>query len=347
MITSYSQNFEDVILWRALRHIKHGRYIDIGAQDPVIDSVSLAFYEAGWRGLHVEPVAFYAQKLRQSRPDEEVLEALVGRAGKRTVFYQIHDTGLSTSNREMARLQKAAGHKVTTKTFTCIPLSSILDRFQGLDVNWMKIDVETMEREVIGSWAPSPLRPWIVVIESTKPLLPEQSYIDWEGELIKLGYEFVYFDGLNRFYVSREHPELMTAFGPGPNVFDDFVLSASAPFCAKLNAQIGQLSEDRDNKQAQVQIYRERIAHLKEALEHERLLSSRVRGIFQGLWAWLSLKPGNRPHRALLRLLTKSVAAGAQADAKLGEHSIDDRGPTSENGEPHRTFESQNLGSGS
>ena len=51
---SYAQNFEDVMLWRALKHINNGFYIDIGANDPVVDSVSLAFYENGWRGVHVE-----------------------------------------------------------------------------------------------------------------------------------------------------------------------------------------------------------------------------------------------------------------------------------------------------
>ncbi len=74
---SYAQNFEDVILWRALKHVGRGFYIDIGAQDPVIDSVSLAFYEQGWRGVHVEPVAEYAEKLRKARPDEEVIQAAV------------------------------------------------------------------------------------------------------------------------------------------------------------------------------------------------------------------------------------------------------------------------------
>ena len=28
---SYAQNFEDVMLWRALKHISEGFYIDIGA----------------------------------------------------------------------------------------------------------------------------------------------------------------------------------------------------------------------------------------------------------------------------------------------------------------------------
>ena len=48
---SYAQNFEDVMLWRALKHIDCGFYIDVGAQDPVIDSVTKSFYDHGWRGV--------------------------------------------------------------------------------------------------------------------------------------------------------------------------------------------------------------------------------------------------------------------------------------------------------
>ena len=70
MIVSHAQNFEDVILHRALKSIEKGFYIDIGAQDPVVDSVSLGFYELGWRGVHVEPDSRYAAKLREARGDE-------------------------------------------------------------------------------------------------------------------------------------------------------------------------------------------------------------------------------------------------------------------------------------
>ena len=34
---SYAQNNEDVLLWRALGHVRDGFYIDVGANDPVHD----------------------------------------------------------------------------------------------------------------------------------------------------------------------------------------------------------------------------------------------------------------------------------------------------------------------
>jgi hypothetical protein len=52
---SYAQNFEDVMLWRALKGLKKGFYIDVGAHDPEVDSVTKAFYDRGWCGINIEP----------------------------------------------------------------------------------------------------------------------------------------------------------------------------------------------------------------------------------------------------------------------------------------------------
>lgn len=86
-IVSYAQNFEDVMIWRSLRHITSGFYIDVGAQDPLVDSVSRAFHDQGWRGIHVEPVSKYAALLRRHRPGDEVIEAVVGEAQGLVPFF--------------------------------------------------------------------------------------------------------------------------------------------------------------------------------------------------------------------------------------------------------------------
>ena len=52
-LISYAQNFEDIMLWRALARVEGGCYIDVGAQSPHVDSVSKVFYEHGWRGILV------------------------------------------------------------------------------------------------------------------------------------------------------------------------------------------------------------------------------------------------------------------------------------------------------
>ena len=62
MMISYAQNFEDVILQRVFHTCDQGRYIDIGGYDPTIDSVTKHFYDRGWSGVNVEPVARFHKK---------------------------------------------------------------------------------------------------------------------------------------------------------------------------------------------------------------------------------------------------------------------------------------------
>ncbi|MBV5319822.1 MAG: FkbM family methyltransferase [Chlorobium phaeobacteroides] len=231
MITSYSQNFEDVMLWRALKHIKKGFYIDIGAQHPVIDSVSLAFYEQNWRGIHVEPNSYYVKLLHKYRRDETVLHALISDIEGSLIFYEIAQTGLSTGDPEIAKKHATNGFSVKKTLVPAITLEYILNNHAEDETHWLKIDVEGMEETVIRSWGTAAKRPWIIVVESTKPLTQIESYSSWDKFICEKGYDFVYFDGLNRFYLSHMHLDLINAFHYGPNIFDGFVLDISTSYC--------------------------------------------------------------------------------------------------------------------
>ncbi len=269
MLVSYAQNFEDVMLWRALHHVGAGFYIDIGAQDPLTDSVSHVFYQYGWRGIHVEPSQEYAAALRAARPDELVIEAGIGTAGENTIFFEIPGTGLSTTDSGLADRYASEGRAVHKRVVTCRSLASILDEAGGREVHWLKIDVEGSEADVIKSWQPSAVRPWIVIVESTRPNSKTQSFDTWEADIIELGYHFCYFDGLNRFYLSNSHGDLKSAFEAGPNVFDGFALSgtANSPFGRKLSSTL-------DNTQAKLATMNKDNDELREELSFARTLQA-------------------------------------------------------------------------
>ena len=229
---SYAQNFEDVMLWRALKHVENGFYIDIGAQNPVVDSVSMAFYEHDWRGVHIEPTQQYSNMLRHARPDEIVNQVAIGNTDGKIQFYEFLDTGLSTADFEIAQRHCSAGYIFTETEVSIVSLDSILEKYADKNIHWLKLDVEGYEKDVLESWQASTCRPWILVIESLKPITQEQSHEDWELMVLDKGYIFAYFDGLNRFYVHEQHHELTQSFSSPPNIFDGFVLSgtASQPF---------------------------------------------------------------------------------------------------------------------
>ena len=224
-IISYAQNFEDVMLWRALGHINNGFYIDVGAQHPVIDSVSKAFYDNGWRGVNIEPSPFYAELLRQSRPHDITLVVALGEKKGVLPFYLFQDTGLSTGDLAVAESHVKKGFSYEKIDVPVITLDDVFSQIEVTDVHWLKIDVEGYERKVLEGWRANIVRPWIIVVESTKPLTMIQSHRKWNSLLIQKGYQFVYFDGLNRFYIDKHRMELKKAFKVPPNVFDQFSIN--------------------------------------------------------------------------------------------------------------------------
>ena len=128
-------------------------------------------------------------------------------------------------------------------TVPCIALSDVFALCVKKDIHWLKIDVEGYERQVLLSWNTSAARPWIVIVESTFPLTQIETHEKWDAILTGYDYEFSYFDGLNRFYVSKSHAELRPAFLAPPNVFDDFALNGTAS--ASFHTLIQARSEER------------------------------------------------------------------------------------------------------
>ncbi|MFC5461342.1 FkbM family methyltransferase [Massilia niabensis] len=286
---SYAQNFEDVMLWRALKHVERGFYVDVGAQHPVVDSVSKAFYEQGWRGVHVEPVQAYADLLRKDRPDDTVLQLALSDSEGMLDLNVIPDTGLSTAVDAYAeRHQAEHGFAHTTVKVPMLTLKSALQFLDGKEVHWLKIDVEGLEEKVLRGWDPQRLRPWIMVIEATVPTTSEVDYEAWEPLVTGAGYRFAYFDGLNRFYVADEHPELMDAFSSPPNVFDNARLSglANSELCreviARHQAELAQANADGARMASAEQALaaeRERNGRLQAEVDTLRVLPSHLEGL--------------------------------------------------------------------
>ena len=68
---SHAQNFEDVMLHRALRHVTKGFYVDIGADHPTDLSVTKAFYDRNWRGIGLIPQSGWELRPEFSEFDAE------------------------------------------------------------------------------------------------------------------------------------------------------------------------------------------------------------------------------------------------------------------------------------
>jgi len=220
MLITYAQNFEDLYIYRCFKGIKNGFYIDIGAQDAEIDSVTKLFYDMGWTGINVEPTSCYYEKLCEYRKNDINVNKVISNKIGVIDFYTVEETGLSTTKLELVK-GKYRYSKSELKTVTIDKL--IIDN-KIEEIDFLKIDVEGSEQEVIEGFT-FKVRPKLLLIESTKPLTSVVTSIHWEKLVLKYDYKLAFFDGLNKYYLAQEYYDhYINNFQTPPNVFDNFLL---------------------------------------------------------------------------------------------------------------------------
>ena len=221
---SFTQNHEDVVLFRALKDVAAGFYIDVGAHDPDIESVTRAFYERGWRGINLEPSALWYERLTVVRPRDINLNLAAWNAPGELSFHDIEGTGLSTSDSEAAQRHRSGGRFPAHDIQVGADTLDNLCRLHGVaDIHFLKVDVEGTEREVLEGMDFQAVRPWIVLVEALDPISLAPTHDKWEDLLLKAGYEFALFDGLNRFYYDRNRPDIGRRLQAPASIVDKYV----------------------------------------------------------------------------------------------------------------------------
>ena len=124
---------------------------------------------------------------------------------------------------ELAARYRAEGQEFTPIEVPVWTLAQVVAEHVPGPVDFLKVDVEGFEREVLAGADWSSFRPRVVVMEATVPKSDEPAHEAWEPMLFEVGYRFAMFDGLNRFYAHADEPALLQALTTPANVFDDFV----------------------------------------------------------------------------------------------------------------------------
>jgi FkbM family methyltransferase len=208
-LVSYAQFLEDIRLYRALKGITHGFYIDVGANHPLDHSVTKLFYENGWSGINIEPSPAWFDELIKDRPRDINLKVAASSATGEATFHDIAGTGLSTLIDKFADRGAAAGYPGTTIRVATRRLADICDEHVRGEIHFLKIDVEGAEKAVVEGSDFSRHRPWVILIEATEPMTTIANHFEWEPTLTSNGYLFAGADRVNRYYVAQEHAELL------------------------------------------------------------------------------------------------------------------------------------------
>jgi FkbM family methyltransferase len=193
---SYSQNCEDLII-QILLPSQEGFYVDVGANHPHGDSVTKLFYLKGWRGINIEPIPSLYQQLVEARPRDINLNiGIAGQPGK--LELREYGDGLQGWSTFSTVLKEHVGAEQAHVDYWVAvePLRAILAEHKVTHIDFLKVDVEGLEYEVLASNDWERFRPKVVIVENT-------SIGEWIDVLKLNGYTEVFFDGLNRYFVSE------------------------------------------------------------------------------------------------------------------------------------------------
>lgn len=301
---SYAQNHEDVMLWRALKHVGAGFYIDVGANHPSDDSVTKALYDRGWSGINIEPLAEHIAQLRADRPRDINLQVAIGAEEGEIELFSTAVRGLATASPVVAGMHQSAGLATSSCRVPLRRLDGICAEHVRGDIHFLKVDVEGYERNVLEGMDFVRFRPWVVIVEAT---VPNSQEIDanWEPILLDAGYRYVYFDGLNRYYTACEREALVASFAAPPNVFDNFVSAERYRLQQCLEASIGRA------EQAETQLWKaeERARQAEERAVNAEAHSRAVQNALDSLYASTSWRL-TKPLRQLVSTLRQSRQQG-------------------------------------
>ncbi len=221
MQLSYAQNLEDYHLSLLFAGEPVGTYVDVGGGHPVADNVSFYFYLMGWRGLIVEPQAKLASIYAHVRPRDHTVSMLAGATDGEIDFHTVDKLhGFSTSVQANASAASAFGVGYTTARLPVRRLSTLLDEAKISRIDFLKIDVEGAEADVLAGIDWSRHRPRVIVVEAVEPGSMADASAKWDGLIISQGYTFAFFDNLNRFYVADEAANLKSRFPEKPAAWD-------------------------------------------------------------------------------------------------------------------------------
>ena len=204
---SYSQDFEDFILYYIFYDVANGFYIDVGAHDPNYLSVTKSFYDRGWSGINIDPLPHKYLLFKKYRPRDINLQIAVGNIEGYTNF-KVYGLISSLFYSKKDNLTKIIKTPIKTMKNVCkiyVP--------KGINISFCKIDVESAEKYVLLGYDFINYRPNVFCVESLinkKTNIPE--YKEWEEILIKNDYEFAYKFRRNRFYYDKRISNMKNKF---------------------------------------------------------------------------------------------------------------------------------------
>jgi FkbM family methyltransferase len=211
----YSQFGEDKILAELFQSTVEGSCVEVGANNGVDDSTTLFFEELGWKCILVEPNPDLCKEIRRKRRSTLFECAISSKRGEAVLYVA---GGADRSHGMSTISDSQEDHdRIKSYGFDCVPvkvkvrtLDEILEE-TGIDcdIDFMSIDVEGLELEVLKGLSIEKWKPKIILVEDNS---------NFENKDVRnylKQHEYVRFDrtGVNDWFTHSSNRQFMSLKG--------------------------------------------------------------------------------------------------------------------------------------
>lgn len=160
---SFSQFGEDALVWKHFGRRPNGFFVEVGANHPTELSNTWFLEQRGWSGILIEPLTEKCTLLREARKASRVFQVAIGAAEGRGLVE------LKIPSQDVCAMVKVPKPKnmvaVKTETVRLATLDDILAEAGNPRIDFVSIDVEGMEMDVLRGFDLERHRPGLVMLE--------------------------------------------------------------------------------------------------------------------------------------------------------------------------------------
>jgi FkbM family methyltransferase len=163
----FGQYAEDALFFVVFRPNKRGFYVDVGAYDPIASSNTYKLYLKGWRGITVEPNPNAAASFRSVRPRDIHFTEGAASTAKELAWHEYSYASMNTLSPErVEHLRKHGAIGDSKHIVRCRPLQEMIDESaEERQVDFLSVDCEGMDHEVLASIDYRKTRPTVILVE--------------------------------------------------------------------------------------------------------------------------------------------------------------------------------------
>ena len=179
--------------------------MDIGAHDPYWLSNTYLFYKNKSKGVLIEPDRDLYKRLKKNRPRDIVLNIGLGKEKGRQELFLMNQQTLNTFSREESEKNVAKGYEIKEVREVWIDtFNNIVNEYLGGSVDFVSLDVEGMEMDILETINFKEIRPRLFCIENKYGNIEKEGHDKQIYDLMKKnGYSVYSYTPINVFYSSK------------------------------------------------------------------------------------------------------------------------------------------------